>query len=290
MVGMNEVLDGVSELAAFPQTALKVTSILSSGQGSAAEIEQVARNDEALSMAILRWANSVRYGHPGRTFTLREGIARLGSSVLLKIVLEQKTAGMFASAGTAYDLQRGALWRSAVGGAIAAESIARSACFDSPDLAFLCALLRDIGKLALDAHFGPEYMGLVVRHTRPDRTFVEAEREAFGFDHAGLGAELAARWNLPDRIAGAIRFHHDPPASAPAHDVLVDIVHAADIISLWAGLAIGCDGMQYKLAQHVRIGLALDRAAAEQLVAGMWDKLRETEAVMAPYTEQGAAI
>ena len=51
---------------------------------------------------------------------------------------------MFASAGAAYGLQRGALWRSAVGGAITAEALARRARFDSPDLAFLCALFRDI--------------------------------------------------------------------------------------------------------------------------------------------------
>jgi HD-like signal output (HDOD) protein len=289
MADMNYILDGIDGIAALPQTVLEVTAMLSGPGASAAELEQVARRDEALSMTILRWANSALHGRPGRTFTLRESIARLGNATLLKIVLQQKTSAMFARAGTAYDLQRGALWRSAVGGALAAESIGRRAGFESPDLGFLCALLRDIGKLALDAHFGGAYMDLVTRHTRPERTFVEAERAAFGFDHASLGAELAARWGLPDRIADAIAFHHDPPPPGPSHDTLFDIVHAADIISLWAGLAIGFDGLQYRLADHVRTGLDLSRPAAERLVAETWAGLRRTEAMMAPPAHQGTS-
>ncbi len=280
MANMNDILSGLDGLAALPQTVLRITSMLSGGKASASELEQAARHDEALTMTILRWANSAAYARAGSEFTLRESIARLGNSTMLKIVLEQKTSAMFASAGTAYGLQRGALWRSAIGGAITAEALARRANVDSPDLAFLCALLRDVGKLAFDAFFGPEYLGLVERHFRPDRTFVDAERAAFGFDHAELGAELAARWRLPERIAECIRFHHNPPAAAPAHDVIFDIVHAADIIGLWAGLAIGCDGMQYKLAEHVRVGLDLSRPVAEDLIANTWDKLRQTESIM----------
>lgn len=289
MATMNDILSGLDGLAALPQTVLRITSMLSSGKASASDLEQVARQDEALTMTILRWANSAQYGRPGCAFTLRESIARLGNSTMLKIVLRQKTSAMFAGAGAAYGLQRGALWRSAVGGAITAEAIAKRANFEGGDLAFLCALLRDIGKLAFDAFFGPEYLSLVERHLRPDRTFVDAERAAFGFDHAMLGAELAARWRLPERIAACITFHHNPPAAAPAHDILFDIVHAADIIGLWAGLAIGCDGMQYKLAEHVRVGLDLSRPAAEELITCTWDKLRQTESIMDQSVPQRAS-
>jgi len=289
MANMNDILSGLDGLAALPQTVLRITSMLSGGKASASDLEQAARNDEALTLTILRWANSVAFGRPGCSFTLRQSIARLGNSTMMRIVLEQKTSAMFAGAGAAYGLQRGALWRSAVGGAITAEALARRANFDGPDLAFLCALLRDIGKLAFDAYYGPEYLGLVERHVRPDRTFVGAERAAFGFDHAQLGAELAARWRLPERIAECITFHHNPPETAPAHDVLFDIVHAADIIGLWAGLAIGCDGMQYKLAEHVRVGLDLSRPVAEELIACTWDKLRQTESIMDQTVPQRAS-
>jgi HD-like signal output (HDOD) protein len=280
MADMNTILNSLDGLSSLPQTVFKVTSMLASGDPSSAEIEKVVRIDEAVSITVLRWANSATYGRPGRTFTLREGISRLGNANLMKIILQQKTASMFARAGVAFDLQRGALWRSATGGALAAQTIGKSVAFDNPDLAFLCALLRDVGKLALDAHYGHAYADTVIAHFRPDRTFIDAEREAFGFDHAQLGSALAQRWNLPERIVRAIAFHHNPPPPGPDHDTLFDIVHAADIVCLWAGLAIGCDGLQYQLAEHVRLGLNLTRPSAEHLIASTWDALRTTETLM----------
>lgn len=289
MADMNAVLASLEELAALPQTVLRVTSMLSNQKSTIADIESVIRNDDALSVTVLRWANSVTFGRPGRTFTLRESIARLGNSTLLGIILRQKTSALFSKSGSAYGLERGALWRSAVGGALAADMIARRAAFKDPELAFLCGLLRDVGKLAFDAYFGRVYMEKVLKHTSPQRTFVDAERDAFGFDHAQLGAALAKRWQLPDRISDCIGHHHNPPAPGPGHDTLFDIVHAADIVCLWAGLAIGCDGMQYSLAEHVRTGLDISRPAAELLIVSTTDTLRQTESLMNPPMPQRAS-
>lgn len=289
MADMNDILSSVSGLRALPATVLKVTAMITSNTASSAELEQVIRHDEALSMAVLRAANSVRFGRPGKSFTLREGITRLGMRTLRQIILEQQTMGMFASAGTAFDLQRGALWRSAVGGALAAELLAKRARFDEGDVCFVCSLLRDVGKLAFDARFRGDYLRQVAPHIRPDRTFTEAERKAFGFDHAQLGAELARRWKLPDRIVNAIAFHHDPPSNPDAHDTLHDIVHASDIITLWAGLAVGVDGLQYRLAEHVRTGLDLELHTAEQLIAEIWTGVREAESMVGGARATGVA-
>lgn len=281
MALLNDILAGMNTAAAASQVVLRLVSMMGQGGNAcASEIENIVCHDEMLSMTILRYGNSARHGRPGSSFTVKESIVRLGNSELLRIVLKQKTADIFNGAGAAYDLHRGALWRSAVGGAIAAESLARRTNFESPDMAFLCGLVRDIGKVAFDHHFGPQYISHVAPHMSADRTFDDAERLAFGFDHAELGAALAIEWNLPARIADAIRHHHDPPAPGDAHDVLFDLVHAADIISLWAGLAIGYDGMQYRLAEHVRESLHLNRPLAERLIAHSWEKLRESESLM----------
>ena len=288
MVAVANILESIESLPALPVAVTRITAMLSSGQADLKEIEKIARHDEALSMAILRWANSARYGRPGRVFDLGESIVRLGGKTLLKIVLQQKVANLFKDAGSAYGLQRGALWRGAVGGAIAAEETARKHSFKDWELCFLCGLLRDVGKLAMESFYGGEYTTLISAHLTPGRSFVECERAAFGTDHAHVGAELALRWRLPARIADAIRHHHEPPAEEPEHDQLFDIVHAADMICLWAGLAIGVDGMQYKLAPHVRKGLNLDRKEAEMDIMITWGRLRELEGIMDDTSGEGA--
>jgi len=42
------------------------------------------------------------------------------------------------------------------------------------------------------------------------RPLHEIEHEAFGIDHAALGALLAEKWQLPQNMVDAIRYHHEP--------------------------------------------------------------------------------
>lgn len=280
MAQLNEMLDKIEQLPALPSSVIRITEMLTSGEPNLNEIEQIVRNDEALSITILKHANSAHYGRPGRIFNLKESLVRLGGKALMKIVLEQQASSLFLSTGTAYGLRRGAMWRGALGGALAADQIARTNKFADVELCFLCGLLRDIGKIVMDLHFADKYLEAVEKHMRPDRSFVECERAAFGMDHAQIGSELALRWGLPERICKAIRFHHEPPEHEPDHDQLIDIVHAADIICLWAGLAIGHDGLHYKLAPHVRESLNLDRRTAEIDIAMTWCRLQEIEESM----------
>ncbi|TVQ51738.1 MAG: HDOD domain-containing protein [Phycisphaerales bacterium] len=267
MATLNDILSQCESLPVLPSTVARLTSMLNRADVEVSEIHEIVRTDDALSMTIMRYANSAQYGAKNRVFNLQESLARLGRRHLMQIVLQQQVADLFLDAGEAYGMHRGALWRSAQGGALAAECIARDHGFDDPDLAFVCGLLRDVGKLVLDKHYGSEYMTLVSEHLNTQTSFIEAERAALGFNHAELGAELAVRWGLPVRIVAAIRFHHAPPPPDSDDDDLFSIVHAADMICLWAGLGLGHDGLQYRLADHVRLKLNLSRDVVERFIA-----------------------
>lgn len=68
------------------------------------------------------------------------------------------------------------------------------------------ALLHDIGRLALE-RAEPRYADLVPVDATPEER-VEAERAAFGLDHAELGGWIAREWQLPETLAAAIESHH----------------------------------------------------------------------------------
>jgi HD-like signal output (HDOD) protein len=280
MVSLNRIIDSVRDLPALPGAVLQVAAMISSGDAEPEELERIIRSDEALSTLILRAANSAFFGAGGRVLNLNESIVRLGYRRVLRIALDQKSSAIFEQSGAAFGLRRGELWRGAVGGAHAAELLAREHHYDHPDLAYLAALLRDIGKLAIDACFGSSYVDVLADFLDPHKSFVECEREAFGVDHASIGADLAQHWSLPQPLVNAIRYHHEPPAEPPAHDRLFDIVHAADVLCLWAGLAVGHDGLQYTLAPHVRDGLGLERQEAEADVASIWASVHELQTAM----------
>jgi len=76
------------------------------------------------------------------------------------------------------------------------------------DEAFIAGLLHDIGKNALANSHRDEYEKVVARVYNEKISFVQAERDHFGFDHAELGACVVERWQLPARIVMVVRNHH----------------------------------------------------------------------------------
>ena len=288
-VNIQDVVRAAEQLSAMPASLLRVAAMLGSGRASIDEIAPIIRSDEVLAAAVLRRANSVSFAGAAGTFDLRQSIVRLGTRNLMHLIMELKASQGLANAGRAFGLRRGAMWRGAVGGAVAAEILARRSSDTDRDLCYVCSLLRDIGKLALEAYFRDGYLAFIEPHASPSRTFVECERLAIGFDHAQVGAALAARWGLPERVCAIIRRHHEPAPPGPGHDDAADIVHASDALCMWAGLAVGDDGLAYTIAPHVRGRLRLDRHTVEGEVAEVWMLVRQIELSLTTPPAQGVS-
>jgi HD-like signal output (HDOD) protein len=264
MTDLRPLLASLERLPALPATAARAVSLLAGGSAGAGEIERIFRADEGLAAATLRRANSAALsGGSQRSFGLKESIARLGTKALLRLALEHQASGTLRDGGLAYGLERGALWRSALGGAAVAERLAQENRTADPDLCFSAALLRDIGKLAVD---------VLSRGQRafdwskgPDRPFVDVERDRFGADHAEIGGFLAEQWTMPAEIVLSVRHHHRPPDDPIAP--VCDIVHCADCVARWAGLGLGDDGLCHPLAPRARDAVGLHRERVESLAA-----------------------
>jgi putative nucleotidyltransferase with HDIG domain len=264
---LNETIAALDRLPALPATSLQLISMLAGGGRDAdlREVERIVSRDEAVTASVLRRANSAAYGMRGRVAGIGDAVRRLGTRELCRIALETQTSGMLANAGRSYGLRRGALSQSALGGAIAADALARDHGVNR-EIAFVAALLRDIGKLAIDAVAGPDALERIAA-AADNRPFLAYEREAFGADHAELGAILCERWSLPREIVQAVRGHHEPPADAA--EPLTDVVHAADCVARWAGLGLGCDGLMYPFDAGARERLGVNRDDLEALVASV---------------------
>lgn len=267
MADVDAILDRCTRLCSVPGVITRLIGMLSSGDYQPEEMVKLIRSDEGIAAAILRAANSAAFGAPGTTFSLEQGIVRLGSRNLMKVALGQQSNSMLKNGGCAYGLRRIDLWKEAVSGAIAAERFARIVEGVEPGEAYAAALLRDIGKLAIDSAFNDHVLEDIDSNLATREGYEAAERALLGIDHAALGAALAARWSMPERIVRTIRLHHapEPPGGADA-DVLTDVVHVSDIVSMWAGFALGEDGLSHRMADHVGSSLGLTRQCIEQVI------------------------
>ena len=59
-------------------------------------------------------------------------------------------------------------------------------------------------------NFKPNYQKLVAKALQSGRTYEQEELDFLGDTHAGIGAIVADRWELPEKIVDGIRLHEGP--------------------------------------------------------------------------------
>lgn len=86
-------------------------------------------------------------------------------------------------------------------------------------------------------------------------TFVQAERELLGVDHAAVGAAMAEHWQFPSEITETIRRHHSPPFANPT--VVLDTVAIANVVAKTVAVGLGAEGLNFAVdpGSYQRLGL-----------------------------------
>lgn len=231
VIRADELYRRVHALPALPRAVMDALVMLRRDDASAEECATCITRDQAITARTLRLANSAFYGVPGRVATVRDAICLLGRRTLRDLIATAAISEQFSpSHCPGFDFN--AFWRHSLGAAIAAQRLACELGGDD-DMAFIGALMHDIGHLALATYF-PVETGAVLAETRArDQPRHEVERALLGIDHAEVGAMIARHWRFPAPVVSAILHHHASPAavSAGTLDALVCQVHVADAIS-----------------------------------------------------------
>jgi HD-like signal output (HDOD) protein len=240
---VDELIDHIGELPPMPQVAQKALELIRDPDSDMESLAKILTLDEAMTSLILRWVNSAYYGLKYPVATVQQAVTLLGQRTLHSLILATSVASILARPAPGYGLERGELWKHAIGMAAGARLIAARLGQQLSEEAYHAGLLCDIGKLAFEVLLRnidlnlPEWQG---------QSFEELEHEHFGIDHATLGAELATRWRLPRNLVGAIAYHHQP-AKATDGAVLASAVHLADAVVNTFGIGLGRDGLQYTI-------------------------------------------
>lgn len=205
---LRHALSIVSEIPSIPQVASRVMTAVSDPATSADDLRQIIEFDPSIAAKILRFANSSMYGFRREVDTLRHAITLLGFRSVECTVLAASLRYVFQHFGLSEKL----LWEHSTLSGVVAAKLARYGPIDHDrESAFTGGLLHDLGKIALSNVYRKRYAYVMARTYNEGLSFVEAERDEFGFDHAVLGAHVAETWQLPDALVAAIRYHHEPP-------------------------------------------------------------------------------
>lgn len=265
------LLADLRELPALPAAVERLIASLRREDVDVGELANGVAQDQALSARVLRVANSSFYGVRQGVASIHDAIMVLGFRAVSNLVMAASVTGYFRPAGeSGLDLE--GFWRHSIRAALCARSLARRADLDA-EAGFTAGLLHDLGRLLLATTRPAWHLQVQADCDARGVTWVEAERQTLGFDHAQIGEALSTRWHFPPEIVQAVALHHNP--NPDANPTLADVTHAADALAHILAAASDSDRMD----PRVRALFKLD-AAAEMTILGEGDKEYEAYCAM----------
>lgn len=256
MAMTTDLLEGVDRLDPLPITVTTLMRKMSEEFVSPREIAAVIEHDQAIAATLMRAANSVALGGRMHIERVGDAVARLGLDFILNLALGSHMKSLAVPVDL-YDLSEDDFWLHGAVASLAANEIiaAVAPSVQIPKHAAIAALMHDIGKLILVRYADIDLSEIWSLTESKGITFVEAERQLLGFDHAEVGAAMARKWAFPDDIRHAIAVHHQVPLLDPTP--LTDCVMLANIVTKTVGVGVGAEGMNLYADQGCmkRLGL-----------------------------------
>jgi serine phosphatase RsbU (regulator of sigma subunit) len=217
-----------ADLPAPSGSALRVIEACTNQANDANRLGQLVSQDPLLAVELLRIVNSAYFGFNREISSLARAITIIGQQGLRSLAL----CIAMRDAMKAEDLPTlpiDEFWISAIRRAVCARELAKITK-QNEETCFTAGLIQDFGLLALfylHKNRISEWPNLT--DALPDERY-DMERQLFGETHDKLGLQVAQTWGLPDELAVAIGYHHDPASErlSTSEKMLCQVSHCAD--------------------------------------------------------------
>jgi HD-like signal output (HDOD) protein len=220
------IIANVRSIFSLPEVVIRVNELIDSDEATNAELERVILNDPALTAKLLKFANSSYFGLSGKVDTVLRAISIIGHKELRNLAIASSVTATFKDIPSNL-VNMDTFWYHSVTCGVTARLLASSV--DSRERFFIAGLLHSVGRLVLFSQYPKESAKVLSCMSQGEDAAINAERKAFGFTHAQLGAELLRQWRLPLNIWKMVEFQSDP---------IKDETHRYDASTLCAAVNI----------------------------------------------------
>ncbi len=243
---IDKILRSIENIPAFPTTVLKVSEMLRNDDYSVTELASLIKYDQAIAANILKMSNSAYFGSRQKISTVRDAVVYLGRNNLIRIVQTAGISRFYRKANRGYSATATELWEHSVAVAIFSQILSRKIMKQEDEKLYLAALLHDVGKIVMGEFVHKSFEKIWGLVNKKGYSFLEAEDEVIGINHAELAGRMAFRWNFPVEIANAMRYHHRPDLLVKDSDSTAWLVYLADQVCLMMGITGGTDDLAHR--------------------------------------------
>lgn len=238
------ILQQLEELPTLPAVVVRLLELTSDDHASISEVVSLISSDPSLTARILQLVHRADVGVHGEVNSVDRAVVLLGFEAVRSAVLAVSVFESFGSLSErrAPHFSRDEFWKHCVATACCAELMAAAICekegrhapgVTDPSEAFICGLLHDLGKIALESILPKSFTRVVEAADLLRGNIADVERTVIGLDHMVVGKRLAERWNLPAVVRDCIWLHGQLPQALPAnvkHPRMVNLITLADTL------------------------------------------------------------
>ena len=222
-------LDRIKEIPTLPTIVFELNQHLQNPETSIAKVSETIEKDQAMALKILKLVNSAFYGFRSKVSDVKNAVVLMGFNAVHNAIISVSVVNALPKTLLFQDFEMIEFWKHSLAVAVTSKNIAQTSGVESPDNCFVGGLLHDVGKVIMAQNFTEEFVKVWTLMQNDYLSFYEAEQRELPIDHTQIGAYLADRWQLPQGLTDAIRWHHDFQPDNGSTGFMMNI-HLADIL------------------------------------------------------------
>lgn len=215
---MAHALDYASEakdVFVLPDAVVQIKRLIDDHATNMEDIAAVINYDPALTVQILKIANSALYKFPNKIDSVAKAIQVIGTNSVYDLVIACSICKTFSDLDSSIiDLER--FWENSVFCGLLSKYFAERLLGRESERLFVSGLLHNIGELIM-LRFNPDVAEKCAQINETE-TPLHLQLKHLGATYADIGATLVKMWGIPDSIATPIRHQHFSQSDAKTLD------------------------------------------------------------------------
>ncbi len=197
------------DLPSLPTVAVELLKLLRDPDCEVKDIIKLVNTDPAMSVRILKAANSSYFGFSSHVTSITRAVPLLGTTVVTSLALSFSLADDSMTSGPLGEHYRD-YWQQSIVQASACEILGREFQAGLDSEYFLAGLLMDIGRLAILKTSPREYYPVLSAAQQQKLNLCDVELDMLGITHAEITSLMMSMWNLPREFIAGAKLHHAP--------------------------------------------------------------------------------
>jgi putative nucleotidyltransferase with HDIG domain len=224
-----QIIKEVEQLPQFPDNILQLQRLVTDPDSEMTDIARQISVDPSLTADLLKLVNSAQFMLSRRVDNIVEAVKMVGIKGVRNLLYTHGTQKIL---NQKYQEMRN-LWQHSYQTAFYAFNLAKSfrKRKDILDDVYVGGILHDLGQIIV-ASLHPDLLDRIKNYCREKGISSKMlENFSVGMAHAEVGAMIAKKWNFPEQLVEAIRFHHNPMDCREEYEDIVFSVYLANTMA-----------------------------------------------------------